>query len=57
MSKCEVCKCELAEYEEEILDCGHYACNSCTYQSKVRDGMNVSQCEKCFESTKEASDE
>jgi hypothetical protein len=49
MSKCEICGTDLAEYEEPILDCGHYACNSCTYSRKVRTGLNVDECAKCFE--------
>jgi hypothetical protein len=52
--KCTICNADLAEYEQDKLDCGHYACNSCTYSKKVRTGMNVTQCSKCFESLEEA---
>lgn len=56
MSKCEICQCDLAEYEEDILDCGHYACNSHCYDTKKRSGMNVTECSNCFESTKPMED-
>lgn len=48
--ECEICKQPLEEYEAELLSCGHYACNSCTYSEGVRKGLNKDVCENCFES-------
>lgn len=43
--KCECCERELEEYEKDLLDCGHYACNSCTYSDRLQKAKT--QCEKC----------
>lgn len=47
--QCEICNRDLEDYEKDLLDCGHYACNSCTYSKRVRTGMNIHQCSNCFE--------
>lgn len=49
MSNCYICNTELADYEEDKLDCGHYACNSCTYSKRIGEGRNIHQCSNCFE--------
>ena len=41
---CRCCKRELEEWEEKRLDCGHYACNSHTYERN-----DVYRCEQCDE--------
>lgn len=44
VSACEVCKEALEEYESERLDCGHYACNRCAYDTR-----GVTSCLNCHE--------
>lgn len=49
LSKCSICNNKLEEYEQGELNCGHYACNSCSYSRKIRTGLNVTECANCFE--------
>lgn len=46
---CECCGDELTDYESDLLDCGHYACNSCSYVSRDDDRKTERSCEKCME--------
>ena len=43
--KCECCERELEEYEKDLLDCGHYTCNSCTYSDRFNKAKSI--CETC----------
>lgn len=43
--RCHCCNRELEDFEEEKLDCGHVACNSCTYSDLVIRSSMI--CENC----------
>lgn len=45
--KCECCQRDLDEYEKDLCDCGHYACNSCAYSKDGKYRLET-YCEKCM---------
>lgn len=49
LNLCEVCGDPLDYFiESELLDCGHYACSSCTYTEEGKSRLET-YCEKCHE--------
>ena len=50
--KCQCCGTTLETWEEEKLDCGHVACNSCTY-----DRNDIYRCANCHEKLEASNNE